>query len=121
MTYFCVKINFMPQAKVELFDKDLQESAILFKALGHPARLAILNFLAETNSCYTGDISNELPLGRTTVNQHLDELKKAGLIQGLVSGSKTNYCLNPAVLNELKIAMEKLINTMNCCGSLNCK
>jgi DNA-binding transcriptional ArsR family regulator len=111
----------MPQAKVELFDQDLQDSAILFKALGHPARLAILNFLAETNTCFTGDISNELPLGRTTVNQHLDELKKSGLIQGHVSGSKTNYCLNPAVLDELKMAMEKLINTMNCCGTLECK
>ena len=121
MTYFCVKIKIMPQAKVELFEKDLQESAVMFKALGHPARLAILNFLAETNTCFTGDISKELPLGRTTVNQHLDELKKAGLIQGLVSGSKTNYCLNPAVLNELKTAIEKLINKMNCCGSLKCE
>jgi len=66
----------MPSAKVELFDTDLQESAILFKALGHPARLMILKFLAETNSCFTGDISSILPLGRTTVNQHLDELAK---------------------------------------------
>ena len=121
MTYFCVKIIFMPQAKVELFQKELQDSAVLFKALGHPARLAILNFLAGTNSCFMGDISKELPLSRTTVNQHLDELKKAGLIQGHVSGIKTNYCLNPAVLVKLKIAMEKLINTMNCCGNINCK
>ena len=111
----------MPTAKVELFETELQESAILFKALGHPARLAILNFLAETSSCYTGDISGELPLGRTTVNQHLDELKKAGLIQGHISGIKTNYCLNSSVLEKLKTAMEKLINSMNCCGALNCK
>jgi DNA-binding transcriptional ArsR family regulator len=105
----------MPTAKVELFNEDLQESAILFKALGHPARLAILNFLSETDSCFTGDISNELPLGRTTVNQHLDELKKAGLIQGHISGIKTNYCLNPEVLGKLKIAMDKLIKKVDCC------
>jgi len=111
----------MPSAKVELFETDLQESAIFFKALGHPARLAILNFLAETNSCFTGDISSELPLGRTTVNQHLDELKKAGLIQGHISGTKTSYCLDPRTIDGLKAAMEKLISKMNCCGTLNCK
>jgi DNA-binding transcriptional ArsR family regulator len=105
----------MPGAKLELFEKDLQENALLFKALGHPARLAILNFLAETNTCFTGDISKELPLGRTTVNQHLDELKKSGLIQGHITGIKTNYCINPDVMKKLKAAMEKLINKMNCC------
>ena len=105
----------MPTAKVELFDNELQENAILFKALGHPARLAILNFLAGTNTCFTGDITNELPLGRTTVNQHLDELKKAGLIQGHITGTSTSYCINPVVIEKLKVAMEKLINHMNCC------
>jgi len=110
----------MPQAKVELFEKGLQDGAILFKALGHPARLAILQFLAGTNSCFTGDISSELPLGRTTVNQHLDELKKAGLIQGYITGTKTNYCLNMTVISKLKQNMEKVINELNCCGALNC-
>jgi ArsR family transcriptional regulator, arsenate/arsenite/antimonite-responsive transcriptional repressor len=105
----------MPTSKVELFEKDLQENAILFKALGHPARLAILNFLAATNSCYTGDISQEIPLGRTTVNQHLAELKKAGLIQGTIEGTKTNYCIDTTVMIRLKAAMEKLINDMKCC------
>ncbi|MCB2220449.1 MAG: ArsR family transcriptional regulator [Bacteroidetes bacterium] len=111
----------MPTAKTELFETDLQDSAVLFKALGHPARLAILNFLAETNSCFTGDISQEIPLGRTTVNQHLNELKKSGLIQGHISGIKTNYCLNPEILLKLKTSMEKLIHTMDCCGPLNCE
>lgn len=105
----------MPSAKTDLFDAQLQETAILFKALGHPARLAILNFLAATNSCFTGDISQEIPLGRTTVNQHLDELKKAGLIQGTIEGIKTNYCINTAVMVRLKAAMEKLISDMDCC------
>jgi DNA-binding transcriptional ArsR family regulator len=92
----------MTQAKVELFDKDLQEGAELFKALGHPARLAILKFLAEIKMCYTGNISDELPLGRTTVNQHLKELKKVGLIHGNILGSRTSYCLNPEKIGQLE-------------------
>lgn len=92
----------MVQSKTELFEKDLAEMADLFKALAHPARLRILQFLSETKTCITGDISDELPLGRTTVNQHLTELKKAGLIQGHIEGSKTKYCLNPEKMKEVK-------------------
>jgi DNA-binding transcriptional ArsR family regulator len=110
----------MPQPKLELFEKELQGSAVMFKALGHPARLAILQFLTETDTCYTGDISSELPLARTTVNQHLDELKKAGLIQGHINGSRTNYCLNPGVIKDLRRAMESLLNSLDCCKPLYC-
>jgi ArsR family transcriptional regulator, arsenate/arsenite/antimonite-responsive transcriptional repressor len=91
----------MAYAKTDLFDPKLNTAAVLFKALAHPARLAILQYLAETKVCITGDISDELPLSRTTVNQHLTELKKAGLIQGTVNGIKVNYCLNPIMINEL--------------------
>ncbi|RPJ71312.1 MAG: ArsR family transcriptional regulator, partial [Alphaproteobacteria bacterium] len=70
----------MAFAKTDLFETELQECAELFKSLAHPARLAILKYLAETKTCITGDISDELPLGRTTVNQHLAELKSVGLI-----------------------------------------
>jgi ArsR family transcriptional regulator, arsenate/arsenite/antimonite-responsive transcriptional repressor len=95
----------MATAKTDLFDSKLNSSAVLFKALAHPARLAILQYLAETKVCITGDISDELPLSRTTVNQHLKELKNAGLIQGHVDGVKVNYCLNPQRVKELvKIA-----------------
>ena len=108
----------MPQAKLELFDRGLQDSATLFKALGHPARLAILHFLSETNACYTGDISSELPLARTTVNQHLSELMKSGLIQGSISSTKTNYCLSPDGVKALRRAMEELVLAMDCCNPL---
>jgi len=90
----------MVQSKTELFEAELIEKANLFKALAHPARLRILQFLAETKSCITGDISDELPLGRTTVNQHLKELKDAGLIVGHIEGVKTKYCLNPEKIKE---------------------
>lgn len=92
----------MVQSKTELFDKGLADKAELFKALAHPARLQILQFLSQTRSCITGDISDELPLGRTTVNQHLKELKNAGLIQGHIEGVKTKYCLDPKRIGEMK-------------------
>jgi DNA-binding transcriptional ArsR family regulator len=91
----------MAFAKTDLFDNKLNSAAVLFKALAHPARLAIMQYLAETKVCITGDISDELPLSRTTVNQHLTELKNAGLIQGHVDGVKVNYCLNPVKIKEL--------------------
>jgi len=112
LTYLYVTLNYdiylrqkvwkMVQPKIELFDKELAETAVLFKALAHPARLRILQFLAETQICITGNISDELPLGRTTVNQHLKKLKDAGLIQGHIEGVKTKYCLKPEKLKEVK-------------------
>jgi ArsR family transcriptional regulator len=96
----------MAYAKTDLFDPKLNLTAVFFKALAHPARLAILRYLAEIKVCMTGDISDELPLSRTTVNQHLTELKRAGLIQGTVDGVKVNYCLHPEKIKEL----EKMAN-----------
>jgi DNA-binding transcriptional ArsR family regulator len=92
----------MAYAKIELFSSELQACSELFKALAHPARLAILRYLAETRTCITGDFSDELPLSRTTVSQHLKELKDAGLIMGTIEGVKTCYCLNLLKIKELK-------------------
>lgn len=79
--------------KKEVFDTELQELALFAKAISHPARLAILKYLAETKTCISGDITDFIPLSRTTVTQHLNELKSLGLIHGEVSGLKVNYCL----------------------------
>ena len=64
------------------------------KALGHPARIAIMHFLAKQETCYFGDIHEELPIAKATVSQHLKELKDAGLIQGEVETPKVKYCIN---------------------------
>lgn len=104
----------MVQSKTELFDKELIEQALLFKALAHPARLQILQYLSETNTCITGDISDEIPLGRTTVNQHIKELKEAGLIKGQTEGVKTKYCLNPEKIEQLKQIIQQFANGLNC-------
>lgn len=103
----------MAQSKAELFEKSLAENAIFFKALAHPARLQILQFLAESKSCITGDISEELPLGRTTVNQHLKELKEAGLITGHTEGVSTKYCLNPEKVDEFRESLQLFLDSLN--------
>ncbi len=89
--------------KSEKFDSNLQELALLAKAISHPARLAILQYLAETKTCISGDISDFLPLSRTTVSQHLKELRDLGLIHGEIEGLKVNYCL---CSNEIHRFME---------------
>jgi ArsR family transcriptional regulator len=111
----------MAYAKTDLFDNKLNGAAVLFKALAHPARLAILQYLAETKVCITGDISDELPLSRTTVNQHLKELKNAGLIQGHVDGVKVNYCLDPAKISELGTIFREFYDLINIPSNHNCK
>jgi len=107
-------------AKTDLFETDLQIRAELFKALAHPARLAILRYLAETKTCITGDFSDELPLSRTTVSQHLKELKDAGLIVGTIDGVKTCYCLNLSKLKELRTLssefLDKIISSAPVCS-----
>ncbi len=99
----------MTTSKTELFSTELQKAATVFKALSHPARLAILKYLAQTHTCITGDICNEIPLSRTTVSQHLKELKSAGLIKGEIEGVKVNYCLSIHTLRSLEVEIKSLL------------
>ncbi|HSM48782.1 MAG TPA: metalloregulator ArsR/SmtB family transcription factor [Draconibacterium sp.] len=109
----------MVQSKTELFEKELTEIADIFKALSHPARLRILQFLSETKTCITGDISDELPLGRTTVNQHLKELKDLGLIKGETEGVKVNYCLNETTIRKVESQLSDFLANLKTCDSSN--
>ena len=72
-----------------------EQLARFAKAIGHPARVAILEFLGRQSVCYFGDIHEELPIAKATVSQHLKELKDAGLIQGEIEAPKVKYCINP--------------------------
>jgi ArsR family transcriptional regulator, arsenate/arsenite/antimonite-responsive transcriptional repressor len=76
--------------------------ARLAKALGHPARVRILRFLLEQETCMCGQICDVLPLAQSTVSQHLKVLKEAGLIEGEIDGPRVCYSPNPARLLELK-------------------
>lgn len=76
------------------YTKQQEQLARFAKALGHPARIAIMHFLAKRDTCYFGTIHEELPIAKATVSQHLKELKDAGLIQGEVETPKVKYCIN---------------------------
>lgn len=84
----------MDNNKSKDYTIDNEQLARFSKAMGHPARITILQFLASMECCYFGDIHNELPIAKATVSQHLKELKDAGLIQGEIETPKVKYCIN---------------------------
>ncbi len=84
------------------FDEKAIRLAEFAKALSHPARIAILNTLAEKNTCICGQIVDVLPLAQSTVSQHLGELKKCGLIMGEIDGPRSCYCINKKIFEEMK-------------------
>jgi DNA-binding transcriptional ArsR family regulator len=86
----------MANHKRQHFTEAEQQLAIMAKALGHPARVAILRLLARRQSCVCGELVLELPLSQSTVSQHLKELKAAGLVQGEIDGPRVCYCIAPA-------------------------
>ena len=98
----------MGLTKAEEFTKAQNELAAITKALGHPARVAILQFLLKTKVCVCGDIVDELPLSQSTVSQHLKELKNAGLIKGEIEGPTVCYCIDQKAWTKA----QKLINTL---------
>ena len=107
----------MGLSKTEEFTKTQNELAALAKALGHPARIAILQFLASQKSCVCGDIVDKLPLSQSTVSQHLKELKKVGLIKGEIDGPSVCYCLDEKTVMKASKILGDLLTTVtqSCC------
>lgn len=107
----------MGLSKTEKFTKTQNEIALIAKALGHPARIAILQYLSEQKSCVCGDIVDELPLSQSTVSQHLKELKKAGLIKGEIEGPSVCYCIDSKSLLKAKKLLGDLLHEVHegCC------
>jgi predicted transcriptional regulator len=87
----------MGTTKTDLFTKEQNDIAAMAKAIGHPARIAILQYLLKKNTCVCGDLVEELGLAQATTSQHLKELKNIGLIQGNIEGVNTCYCIEPKV------------------------
>jgi len=90
----------MAITKVSEFSSKERKIATLCKALAHPARIAIINFLIKKRECICSDVVNELPLSQSTVSQHLKELKNAGLIVGDIDGPRVCYCIDQKNWNE---------------------
>lgn len=82
------------KSKTEYYTKDQEQVARFAKALGHPVRIAILQLLHTQTCCYHGDMAEELPIAKSTISQHLNELKDAGLIQGDITPPTVKYCIN---------------------------
>ena len=107
----------MGATKTELFTNQQKRIAELAKALGHPARIAILMHLIQKNACVCGDIVEEIPLAQSTISQHLKALKKVGIITGEIEGTKTCYCINPKVWTEMKGVLNQFFGKFsNCCS-----
>lgn len=97
-----------------------EQLARFAKALGHPARIAILEFLAKQDSCFFGDIHEVLPISKATVSQHLKELKDAGLIQGEIETPKVRYCINYTNWKLASALFGEFLNGQCNCKNVNC-
>ena len=107
-------------SKTEYYTDRQNQIATLAKALGHPARIAILDYLLKVETCICRDIVNELQLAQPTISQHLKELKSAGIIKGNIAGTSICYCIDDNILEILQSYFKNiahLINQkrINCC------
>jgi ArsR family transcriptional regulator len=110
----------MGATKTDLFTSKQNEIATLAKAMGHPARIAIIEHLLNVDGCICDDIVSVLPLAQATVSQHLRELRNAGIIKGNVEGNAICYCLNEETLGKLQLYLGNISANLetkkdNCC------
>jgi ArsR family transcriptional regulator, arsenate/arsenite/antimonite-responsive transcriptional repressor len=107
----------MPKTKTEGFSPATLEMAGIFKALAHPARVAILQFLLERNACVCGSIVDALPLSQATVSQHLAELKLGGLIKGTIDGPRVCYCIDTDNWEKAKTMVNAFFSQTHGCAN----
>ena len=100
----------MGLTKTENFTLKQNELAALTKALGHPARIAIVQHLLKVNSCICGDIVNEVHLSQPTISRHLKELKKVGIIKGTIEGTSVNYCIDGKKWREIQSTLNGMFD-----------
>ncbi len=105
--------------KTEFYSEEQVALSIIVKALGHPARLAIVDHLLKVNSCICNDLVNEIQLAQPTISQHLKELKNAGLIKGSIEGSSICYCIDEKAMKTVQRYFNDVMNVLekskNCC------
>jgi DNA-binding transcriptional ArsR family regulator len=109
----------MGVTRSDLFTDEQNRIAQVAKGLGHPARIAIIQYLIKVNACINGDLVNELGLAQATISQHLRELKELDIIQGTIEGTRISYCINQDQLKTIQKEFNTLFDTAskgdNCC------
>ena len=107
----------MGLTKTEIFTDRQNRLAQMLKALGHPARIAIIQQLIKTKACICGDLVDELGLAQATISQHLKELKTIGLIKGTIEGTSVCYCIDDKVWKQYKKELDALFVSFedSCC------
>lgn len=109
----------MGVTKTELFNDRKNMLATMFKVLGHPARLAILQYIINQKECICNDLVEELGLAQATISQHLKELKNSRLIQGTIEGRSVCYCINDVVWKDFSVEFQNFfaqnIESKKCC------
>ncbi len=107
----------MGVTKTDIFSTRQNELAQVFKVLGHPARIAILEYISHQDSCICNDLVAEIGLAQATISQHLKELKRIGLLKGEIEGKRMCYCIDVTKWNALQTILNSFFNTtkQNCC------
>ena len=96
--------------KKEVFSENQKQLARFAKALGHPVRVYIMELLSRQSCCYSGDLSDDLPIAKSTLSQHLKELKSVGLIQGEIEAPKIKYCVNKENWEKARSLFKIMLN-----------
>lgn len=109
----------MGLTKSEIFTPQQNTIAKVAKVLGHPARIAILQYLAKMNSCVCGDLVTEIGLAQPTISQHLKELKNLNIIKGNIEGTSVCYCIDEEKWDEIKNLLNNFLN-LNTTSSICC-
>ncbi|WP_400078410.1 ArsR/SmtB family transcription factor [Winogradskyella sp. R77965] len=108
----------MGLTKSEIFTEQQNQISQIAKVFGHPARVAILQYLFKINSCICGDLVDEIGLAQPTISQHLKELKKIGLIKGNIEGTSICYCIDKTNWSQMKAVISEFLDqdlNMTCC------
>ena len=110
----------MGVTKSDLFTEKQNEIAAVAKLFGHPARVAIIEYLLQSDTCFNGDLVKELGLAQATISQHLRELKNSGIIQGTIEGVSVNYCINPKRWEEIRQIFQELFSGLELKSGRDC-
>ena len=97
--------------KTQFYTDQQNQLALYAKVLGHPARIAIVQEVMNSESCICGDLVSKIGLSQPTISQHLRELKRIGILEGTVEGTSVCYCLNTHTWSKLKKAFQTLFST----------